>query len=188
MEDRDTASLPGRAGLACYLEGQCCLRLFRGGFQMAGTESQPACVTRPRVGTVNQPALSCGCGLVGIARAGRAPEHWASVSSGTAHPYWLPSVLMCPCSASAGLTEIRCVQEHACVCAHTSGGLATQPCASDRDGEALLCSELQPTPVPEFPAAPAELRTDVGRFAAVLNRPPGIFPEETQKYFGVCSE
>ena len=95
MEDRDTASLPGRAGLACYLEGQCCLRLFRGGFQMAGTESQPACVTRPRVGTVNQPALFCGYGLVGIARAGWAPEHWASVSSGTAHPYWLPNVLIC---------------------------------------------------------------------------------------------
>lgn len=95
---------------------------------------------------------------------------------------------MCPCPASAGLTEIRCVQERACVCAHTSGGLATWLCASDRDREALLCSELQPTPVPEFPAAPAELRTDVGCFAAVLSRPPGIFPEETLKYCGVCSE
>ena len=62
---------------------------------MAGTESQPACVTRLRVGTVNQRALPCGCGLVSIARAGRAPEHWASVSSGTTHPYWLTSVLIC---------------------------------------------------------------------------------------------
>ena len=66
-----------------------------GGFQVAGTESQPACATRPRVGAVNQHVLSCGCGVVGIAHVGRAPEHWVSVSSGTAHPYWLTSVLIC---------------------------------------------------------------------------------------------
>lgn len=96
-KDRGTAWLSPWAGQAWPVtwKGRYCLRLFVGGFQVAGTESQPACATHPRVGAVNQHALSCGCGVVGIAHVGRAPEHWVSVSSGTTHPYWLTSVLIC---------------------------------------------------------------------------------------------
>ena len=160
-----------------------------GGFQVAGTESQPACVAHPRVGAVNQRVLSCGCGMVGIAHVGWAPEHWVSVSSGTAHPYWLTSVLIrAPARPLQVLRKLGvCKSVPACVHTPVEGELLGRVLRG-RDGEALLCSELQPIPVPEFPAAPAELRTDVGCFAAVLSRPPGIFPEETQKYCGVCSE
>lgn len=59
-----------------------------------------------------------------------------------------------------------------------------------RWGAGTVCttrSEFRQTPVPEFPAVPAQLCTDVCRFATAINRPPRIFPEETQKYFGVCS-
>lgn len=67
---------------------------------------------------MNQRALSCGCGVVGIAHTGRAPEHWA-VSSGTAHPYWLTSVLICVLAQPLQVLRKSDVCKSMPACVHT---------------------------------------------------------------------
>ena len=135
-KDRDTAWLSPWGGQAWPVtwKGRCCLRLFVGGFQVAGTESQPACVTHPRVGSVKKRAVSCGC------THGTGPRALGVCVFRDRSPVLAHQCAhMCPCPASAGLTEIRCMQERACVCAHTSGGLATWPCASgQRQGSTVV--------------------------------------------------